>query len=421
MSACAPAWAKHRAPGFSTLRYIAIALLAVAVPSSVAAAAQDQGAGADTGDASSAQVRFETTMGEFVVTLFPGDAPLTVANFLSYVDQGHYDGTLFHRVIPGFMIQGGGFDRALNLKPTFPPIANESGNGLQNVIGTIAMARTSDPDSATSQFFINLASNENLDARGSRPGYAVFGRISDGMEVVNKIARVPTGTLGQFRNIPEDDVVILSARRVGAAVGAAAGQSFTAGEDFVLLDKPVATRDPERIEVVGAFSYGCPYCYQLEPYVQVWRQRQPDDVDFQQFHAAWNDSMRLYAQVFLTARHLDVLDRIHVPLFNALQSEQRSLRSPGEMAGFFETFGVERGEFVAAFRSPEVRDALVDAERQVSGYELSGVPQFVVNGKYRVDPVRAQGRQRMLDVVDFLVRREREAGSASNREDSGSE
>lgn len=406
---------------FPALRCAATALLGAAMLASGIVSAQEQAADAATPDESTVEVVFETTLGKFTIGLFPGKAPLTVANFLSYVDQGFYDGSLFHRVIPGFMVQGGGFDRALNRKSTFPPIANESGNGLQNEVGTVAMARTSDPDSATSQFFINLAFNANLDARGNRPGYAVFGRVSEGMDVVEQIAKAPTATLGQFRDMPQEDIVILSARRAGVAVDEVAQRTFTAGVDFVVLDEAIPTSDPERIEVVEAFSYACPYCFQLEPYVQVWRQQQSEDVNFRQFHAAWNDSMRLYAQVFLTARHLGVLDRIHVPLFNALQAEQRPLRSPGEMAAFFETFGVERDAFIAAFRSPEVRDQLLATEQRVQDYELSGVPQFVVNGKYRIDPVRAEGRERMLQVVDFLVQQERDARAGSDGEVSAAE
>jgi len=407
----------YRANRSSIVSFFAIALFGTTMLASTGVSAQAREADVPTVDESPPEVTFDTTLGGFTIELFPAKAPLTVANFLAYVDRGHYDGTLFHRVIEGFMVQGGGFDRALNRKATLPPVANESGNGLENDVGMVAMARTSDPDSAASQFFINLVRNANLDARGPRPGYTVFGRVSDGMDVVEKIAQVPTATLGQFRDMPQDDVVILSARRAGAAANEVGQRTFTVGEDFVVLEEQVATGDPNKIEVVEAFSYGCPYCYQLEPYVQVWRQQLPADVEFRQFHASWNDSMRLYAQVFLTARHLGILDRIHVPLFNALQAEQRPLRSPGEMADFFETYGVERDQFIAAFRSAGVRDELLAAERRVEEYKLSGVPQFVVNGKYRVDPVRAEGRRSMLDVVDFLVEKERAERSGSNEGD----
>lgn len=373
--------------------------------SPLSAQQESDSAGAAAGGA----VVFETSLGSFEVALYPQDAPKTVENFLSYVDQGFYDGTLFHRVIPGFVIQGGGLDRALNRKPTLPPVVNESGNGRKNLAGTLSMARTADPDSATSQFFINLTDNNGLDPRGQRPGYTVFGIVADGHEVIDAIAQVPTETMGQMRDVPVEDVVIISARRAGESPEDGAGISFTAGEDYVVLDEPVAVRDAGKIEVIEAFSYGCPYCFQLDPYVQVWRQQLQDDVDFYTFHAAWNDSMRLYARAYLSAEKLGVLEEIHVPLFNALQAEQQTLRSPGEMAEFFEAFGVSRDAFIAAFRSDEVQTGLREAEQRVQDYQLSGVPQFIVNGKYRVDPVRADGRQEMLQVVDFLIEKERTA------------
>lgn len=380
------------------------------------AGAQEEGDSAEA--APQEAVVFETSLGSFEVSLYPQNAPKTVANFLSYVDQGFYDGTLFHRVIPGFVIQGGGLDRALNRKPTLPPVANESSNGLENLPGTLSMARTSDPDSATSQFFINLDHNDGLNARGKRPGYTVFGAISAGHEVIDQIAQVPTHTMGQMKDIPVDDVVIISAHRVGEPPADVAAKSFTAGEDYVVLDEPAAVRDADKIEVVEAFSYGCPFCYELEPYVQVWRQQLADDVDFHSFHATWNDAMRLYAQTFLAAEHLGVIEQIHVPLFNALQAEQQQMRSPGDMARFFESYGVERDAFIAAFRSEEVQAGLQSAEQRVKDYKLSGVPQFIVNGKYRVDPARAAGRQEMLEVVDFLIEKERAEQSDGSAEES---
>jgi peptidyl-prolyl cis-trans isomerase B (cyclophilin B) len=156
-------------------------------------------------------ITMHTTHGEITIELDREKAPVTVANFLSYVDTGHYDGTLFHRVIPGFMIQGGGFDAKMNQKPTRAPVRNEADNGLSNEAGTIAMARTSDPHSATAQFFINLKDNDFLDHAGSTPnafGYCVFGRVASGMDVVKKIAQVKTGAQGMHRDVPLEPVVI---------------------------------------------------------------------------------------------------------------------------------------------------------------------------------------------------------------------
>ncbi len=162
-------------------------------------------------------VQLETSDGAITLELYPGQAPVTVANFLGYVQEGFYDGTLFHRVIDGFMIQGGGFDGNFTPRPTREPIQNEANNGLKNERGTIAMARTSDPHSATSQFFINLVDNPFLDFTGETAdgwGYAVFGKVIDGMAVVDRIARVETTTFQSFQNVPADQVVIHQARLI---------------------------------------------------------------------------------------------------------------------------------------------------------------------------------------------------------------
>ncbi len=160
------------------------------------------------------RIALETSMGRIIVELDPENAPVTVANFLSYVDSAFYDGTVFHRVIPGFMVQGGGFDPELTKKPTQAPIENEAKNGLVNARGTLAMARTSDPNSATAQFFINLVDNDRLDYPSFDGwGYAVFGRVVEGMEVVDAIAAVPTGQSGPMSDVPKEAVVITSAER----------------------------------------------------------------------------------------------------------------------------------------------------------------------------------------------------------------
>jgi cyclophilin family peptidyl-prolyl cis-trans isomerase len=159
------------------------------------------------------KVVMKTSMGEITIELDRAKAPVTVENFLQYVEAGHYDGTIFHRVIPRFMIQGGGFTADMQQKPTRPAIKNEAGNGLKNLTGTIAMARTSVVDSATSQFFINVADNAALDHRGETPqdfGYAVFGKVVAGMDVVQEIESVPTRAQGGHQNVPVTPVVIES-------------------------------------------------------------------------------------------------------------------------------------------------------------------------------------------------------------------
>jgi peptidyl-prolyl cis-trans isomerase A (cyclophilin A)/peptidyl-prolyl cis-trans isomerase B (cyclophilin B) len=166
------------------------------------------------------RVRLETNRGDIVLALRPDKAPETVANFLRYVRDGHYAGTIFHRVIPGFMIQGGGYTAEFEAKPTREPIANEADNGLHNGVGTVAMARTSRPHSATDQFFINVADNDFLDFRSKSQrgwGYAVFGRVVAGMAVVEAIAATPTGAGGPFpKDVPQEAVVIERATVVGA-------------------------------------------------------------------------------------------------------------------------------------------------------------------------------------------------------------
>ncbi len=162
-------------------------------------------------------VEFDTNFGQIVIELNTEKAPLTVANFLDYVESGHYDGTIFHRVIDGFMIQGGGFEVGMKEKKTGTPIKNEADNGLANEVGAIAMARTSDPHSATAQFFINVNNNSFLNYSSPTPqgwGYAVFGKVTSGMDVVNAIKGVPTGKYGFHGDVPLEPVVINSAKIV---------------------------------------------------------------------------------------------------------------------------------------------------------------------------------------------------------------
>ena len=157
------------------------------------------------------KVTMETSMGTITLELDDAKAPVTVANFVQYAKDGHYDGTIFHRVIDGFMVQGGGFTKDMNQKETREPIRNEAMNGLKNLRGTIAMARTMVVDSATSQFFINLVDNAFLDFQNPTPqgfGYAVFGKVVDGMDVVDQIAKVKTGFSGPHQNVPEEAIVI---------------------------------------------------------------------------------------------------------------------------------------------------------------------------------------------------------------------
>ena len=159
-------------------------------------------------------IRFETTLGDFTIELFEKEAPLSVANFLRYIEDEFFDGTIFHRIVPGFVIQGGGFTEDMSQKRTHPPIKNEADNGLKNSRGTLSMARTSDVNSATSQFFVNLKDNDFLDHTRGNFGYAVFARVTEGMDVVDKIAAVETGRRKGFDDVPLEPVIMKSVRKI---------------------------------------------------------------------------------------------------------------------------------------------------------------------------------------------------------------
>lgn len=357
--------------------------------------------------AKAVEVIFETTMGSFTVELYPEEAPYTVANFLAYVDQGFYDDTLFHRVISKFVVQGGGFEKGMKQKPTRRPIKNESNNGLKNTSASLSMARKNDPESATSQFFINLNDNESLDAVGDKAGYTVFGKITQGFDMIRDVGKVPTSKKGRYQDVPKKDIVVLSATRQGGESMAMKPQNFIEGDHYVLLDKPIATRDSSKVEVVEAFAYGCPYCFSIEPVLAQWRDQQVADVDFWNFPAVWNDPMKLFARAFYAAQQLGVAETIHLPLFTAVVVVQKKLSNETDLANFFAKYGVDKAAFSKAFKSTAVTSQVEQSETLVKSYDLASVPQIVVNGKYRIDPMRAGGRAEMLDVVNFLVEKER--------------
>jgi cyclophilin family peptidyl-prolyl cis-trans isomerase len=204
---------------YRTAAFLALSFTAFAVSAQAPAPARDATAAtsAPTETATPApRVLMKTSLGEITIELYPDKAPKSVENFLQYVRDRHYDGTTFHRVIPTFMVQGGGYTPTYQLKPTRAPVQNEANNGLSNTIGTVSMARTNDPNSATSQFFINVVDNPRLDFvsadNGFTWGYAVFGKVVAGMDVVEQIRTTPTGPGGPFpRDVPQTPVVIESA------------------------------------------------------------------------------------------------------------------------------------------------------------------------------------------------------------------
>lgn len=197
------------------LRAFLLASLSMAPQSFDAPRAAQQAASQPEPTSESAvMVRFTTSMGEILIELYADEAPLTVENFLSYVRDGFYDGTIFHRVIADFVVQGGGMDPGPTPRPGRGAIENEAHNGLKNLVGTLSMARTRDPHSATSQFFINLNDNHFLDHRGKTPdawGYAVFGRVFEGMHVVEEMAGADTTTVGPYADVPVEDIVLIEA------------------------------------------------------------------------------------------------------------------------------------------------------------------------------------------------------------------
>jgi peptidyl-prolyl cis-trans isomerase A (cyclophilin A) len=161
-------------------------------------------------------IRFETSLGDFTIEMFEKEAPESVANFTRYIDEGFFDGTIFHRIVPGFVIQGGGFTEDMTQKKTKPPVKNEADNGMKNKRGTLSMARTNDINSATSQFFVNLKDNDFLDHSRGNFGYAVFAKVTEGMDVVDKIAAVETGRKRGFDDVPVEAVTMKSVKRVKA-------------------------------------------------------------------------------------------------------------------------------------------------------------------------------------------------------------
>ncbi|MEA1889379.1 MAG: peptidylprolyl isomerase [Pseudomonadota bacterium] len=368
------------------------------------------GAGDVSSKAFKPEVIFETTMGSFTLELYPEKAPKTVANFLTYINEGFYTNTLFHRVIPGFVVQGGGFEKGMKKKQTHAPVRNESDNSLRNLRGTISMARSRSPHSATSQFFINVQQNITLDQNGNQPGYTVFGKVTEGMKVIDKIIKVPTKTSGAYQDVPKDDVIVLSAKQKGGKVAKAPKpnqERFTAGEHYIVLDKPVATRDSRKIEVVEMFAYGCPHCYEFEPLIKEWGKRQPSDVDFWFFPAIWNKPMKLYARAFYAAHELNVAEEVHLPLFTAIVIDQKSIRNESDLADYFAKHGIDKKTFTETFNSTAVVIQVKQAEARTRSYKPVGVPEIIVNGKYRIDRMRAGGLTEMVAVTDFLINKER--------------
>ncbi len=182
---------------------------------------------------------------------------------------------------------------------------------------------------------------------------------------------------------------------------------FIAGEHYIVLDKPMAARDSSKIEVVEMFSYGCPHCYEFEPIIKQWAESQAKDVDFWFFPAVWNKPMELFARAFYVAQDLNVEKKIHLPLFSAITVEHELIRNETELANFFAKFKVDNKAFMKAFKSKKVVDQVEQAKIRVENYKPVGVPELVINGKYRIDRMHAGGLKEMLEVAEFLINNER--------------
>ncbi len=183
---------------------------------------------------------------------------------------------------------------------------------------------------------------------------------------------------------------------------------FIAGEHYVVLNKPVATRDKSKIEVVEMFSYGCPHCYEFEPLIKEWVKNKSNNIDFWYFPAVWNQPMKLFAKAFYAAHELKILEQIHIPLFTTIVIEQKKISTENDLANFFKEYGIDNKEFTQAFNSAAVENQAKLAQQHVHSYSPAGVPEIIINGKYRIDRMRAGGLKEMLEVADYLIKKEQE-------------
>lgn len=185
--------------------------------------------------------------------------------------------------------------------------------------------------------------------------------------------------------------------------------AYVAGTHYVVLDQPVRTADPSKIEVTEVFSYHCNHCFDFEPMLQAWKKRMPEDVAFVQAHAIWNAPMKSMAQAFYTIKALKIDDKAHMGIFNAIQLERKTFKNPEEWAAFLATFGSDKDTILKTYNSFGVSSQVSQAEARARGYGITGTPEMVVNGKYRISARQSGGQAEMLKVVDFLVEQERAA------------
>ncbi|MBL4673038.1 MAG: peptidylprolyl isomerase [Arenicella sp.] len=362
----------------------------------------------------SVEVSFKTSKGDFVVELYPEKAPITVKNFVSYVASGYYDNTLFHRVVDGFLVQGGGFNKGMVAKKPNEAIVNESLNGLKNERCMLGMARKKLPDSATSQFYVNLVDNQDLDPRGSQFGYTVFGKVISGMDVIDQLSTVATEDTLRFKNVPVEDMLVLfAAVTKGQSLVATDVEpaqkvgNYIAGKHYIELAEAVETKAFNAIEVVEVFSYGCQHCYSFEKVLTPWAKNLQADVQFSKSPAIWNGLMRLFAHTFYTIEKQPQAQDLHQKIFDQIVIDGRPLLSELMIGKFFSENGVNEQVFAETFDSKAVIRQVADAEMRVKQYQIEGIPAMIVNGKYRVSLASAGGPAEMLKVVDYLIAKEK--------------
>jgi len=364
----------------------------------------------------------ETSLGDVHIKLYKDKSPQTVAHFLRYVEEGFYTNILIHRIIPGKIVQTGGYIKDLALKKATRTVINESNNGLRNSRGTIAMARNRDADSASSQFFFNLQDNVGLDATPEKAGYAVFAKVTKGLEIIESMARQPVVEKDGHKNVPNQDLFVLSIHPLKEAAvkhesktkenekqekPSASSNTFIEGQHYQVLKEPVPQSNSKTIEVTGAFSYGCGHCFGIEPYVEKWKNDLSDDVKFKRFPAVWNQAMALYAKAFYIAHELNLSDKAHVLLSTAIVVDQVKLSTPEELADFFSEMGADRQQVLERFLSSDINDLVEQTKLKTKQFNLGSVPEFIVNGKYRVSPMMAGSQEKVFDVLNFLIEQEK--------------
>lgn len=393
---------------FTRMRVAALAILTLCA--SLSLSAQESVQAID----GSVEVSFKTSKGDFVVELYPNKAPITVKNFVSYVASGYYDNTLLHRVVADFLVQGGGFNKGMIAKEPKDAIVNESLNGLKNERGMLGMARKKLPDSATSQFYVNLVDNHDLDPRGSQFGYTVFGKVISGMDVLDQLSTVATQDTPRFKNVPLDDIFVLSAavtkgeNLVATEVESSQNTgTYIAGKHYIELAEPVETKAFNAVEVVEVFSYGCQHCYSFEKVLTPWAENLQADVQFSKSPAIWNGLMRLFAHTFYTIEKQPQAKDLHQKIFDEIVIDGRPLLSEVMIGKFFSENGVNEQAFAETFDSTAVVRQVADAETRVKQYKIEGIPAMIVNGKYRVSLATAGGPSEMLKVVDYLIAKEK--------------